>query len=89
MQMRKVPNFFLYIYKCVCSSAVLNIILSRTINSVANPFSRQYFFVLKMLSAYYICCIYLNALETTFIMEANTINPDQTAPRADWSNLGP
>ena len=24
--------------------------------------------------------LFLNALETTFIMEANTMNPDQTAP---------
>ena len=29
-------------------------------------------FVLKLLSAYYIFCIYLNVPETTFIMEANT-----------------
>ena len=39
-----------------------------------------------MLSAYYICCIYSNALQNTFVMEANTMNPDQTAPKgAVWS----
>ena len=37
-----------------------------------------------MLSAYYICCIYL--LQKNFIMEANSMNPDQTAPSgAVWS----
>ena len=33
-----------------------------------------------MLSAFYICCIYSSALQTSFFMEANTKNPDQTAP---------
>ena len=28
---------------------------------------------------YKVCCIYPSALQTTFIMEANTMNPDQTA----------
>ena len=41
----------------------------------------QYFFILKMLSAVYICCFYSNALQNAFAMEANTINPDQTAPK--------
>ena len=44
-----------------------------------NPYSASYF-VQKMSSAYNICCIYSNALQTNFIMEANTMNPDQTAP---------
>ena len=30
----------------------------------------------------YLCCIYSNALQTNFIIEANTMNPDQTAPKA-------
>ena len=35
---------------------------------------------------YYVCCINLDALKTTFIMEANTVNPDQSAPKgAAWS----
>ena len=37
-------------------------------------------FVLKMLSAYCVCCIYSNALQNTITTEANTTNPDQTAP---------
>ena len=37
-------------------------------------------FPLKMWSAYYICCMYSNALQNTFTMEANTMNPEQTAP---------
>ena len=37
-------------------------------------------YVMKMLPTYYICCIYSNALKKTFTVEANTMNPDQTAP---------
>ena len=40
-----------------------------------------FFFVQEMLSAFYVCCIYSNALQTNFIMEANTMNLDQTAPK--------
>ena len=43
---------------------------------VFNPYP-AYIFVLKMASAYYVCCINLNALQNTFIMEANTMNSDQ------------
>ena len=32
-------------------------------------------------NAYYICGIYSNALQTKFITEANTMNPDQTAQK--------
>ena len=45
------------------------------------PLLLPIFHVLKMSSAYHICCMYLNALETTFIMKANTMNSDQTAPQ--------
>ena len=37
-------------------------------------------FVQNMLS-YYICCIYSNVLKTNFLMEVNTMNTDQTAPK--------
>ena len=37
-------------------------------------------FVLKMPSAFYVCCIY------SLVIEANTMHPDQTAPESD---LGP
>ena len=37
-------------------------------------------FVVKMCSAFYICCIYLRAHKLDFFMEANSVNPDQTAP---------
>ena len=37
------------------------------------------FLFLKMVSAYYICCIYLNSHQITFTMKANTMNSDQTA----------
>ena len=33
-------------------------------------------FVQKMLSAYYACCLSLNALPTSFTIEANTMNPN-------------
>ena len=36
------------------------------------------FFVQKISFAYYECCIYSNALQTNFIVESNTMNPDQT-----------
>ena len=42
-------------------------------------------FVQKMPSALYICCIYSNVLKIYFITDANTMNPDQTAPKG--SNL--
>ena len=44
------------------------------------PLMLPIFHVLKMSFAYYICCVYLNALESAIIMAANTMNPDQTAP---------
>ena len=37
--------------------------------------------VQKMTSAYYVCCILLNALKTSFIREANSMHPDQTAAK--------
>ena len=40
----------------------------------------RHFFVLKMLSAFYVCCIYSNALQAYFIKEVKTMKPDQTAP---------
>ena len=38
-------------------------------------------FVLKMLSAFYICCIDSTANQITMIIDANTMDPDQTARR--------
>ena len=39
-----------------------------------------------MSSADYVCCIYPNVLQSTFVMDANSMNPDQTAPKgAVWS----
>ena len=40
-----------------------------------------------MLSAY-VCCIYIDALQNVFTLEANTMNPDQTAPLGQC-DLGP
>ena len=39
------------------------------------------FFVLKMSSAFYVCCIYSSALQTRLFMEANNMNPYQTASK--------
>ena len=36
-------------------------------------------FILRMLPAYYVCCIYSNACKNTSTMEVNTMNSDQTA----------
>ena len=41
------------------------------------------FFVQKMLSVFYNCCIYSNALQTNFITEANNMN------MREQSDLGP
>ena len=38
-------------------------------------------FIQIVLSAYYTCCIYSNALQITFIMEVNNMNPEETAPK--------
>ena len=38
------------------------------------------FFVLKMTTAYYVCCIFHKVLQTTFIMEAKNMSPDLIAP---------
>ena len=38
------------------------------------------------MSAYNVCCKYLNPLKNSLILEANSMNPDQTAPKgAVWS----
>ena len=38
------------------------------------------FYVQKISSAFYVCCIYSNAIQTSFITEAKTMNLDKTAP---------
>ena len=43
--------------------------------------SRQYFFVLKMPLAFYVYCIYSNALQTAFDHGSKYENPYQTAPQ--------
>ena len=49
-----------------------------------NPYPAN-IFVLKQLSAFYVCCIYI-APGIAFIMEENAKNPDQNAPiGAFWS----
>ena len=45
-----------------------------------NPYPVIIILVKKKMSADFPGCIYSNALETTFIMEANTMIPDQTDP---------
>ena len=56
------------------------------------PYPAIFLNVLKMFSAYYVCCIYSNAFQNTFTMAANTMNPDQTASKEFqfyfiWSNF--
>ena len=47
-------------------------------------------FTLVLSSAFYVCCIYMYSeyFRLDFIMEANNMNPDQTAP-LEQSDLGP
>ena len=49
-----------------------------------------YFFILKMLPAFYIDLLHMFQVQfrLVFIIEANTMNPDHTAPR-EQSELGP
>ena len=46
-----------------------------------NPYYALLFFVIKMLFSYSICCKDSNKLQKILTMEANTMNPDQTAPK--------
>ena len=46
----------------------------------------SFFLPIILLTAFYLCCLYLNAMETTFIMEANTANPDQTVHKGAVSS---
>ena len=48
---------------------VINIDFSLTLMTIC--------FVSKMLSAYYICCIYSSAFQTNFITKPNTMNPQK------------
>ena len=59
----------------------ISLLLSGSKNPVLIPylnFSLPIFSVLKMLSAYYVCCIYSDALQISSFMRADTMNPDQT-----------
>ena len=47
---------------------------------IFNPFMQMYF-VLKMLSGYHVCCVYLNAPQNNFTLKANTLSPDQSLIR--------
>ena len=48
---------------------------------VFNPYPAIIFILKKMSSAYYLCCIYSNALQKKITMEASTMDPVQTAPK--------
>ena len=41
-----------------------------------------------MLSVYVVCYIFLQIFQTYFCIQANIVDPDQTAPK-DHSDLGP
>ena len=63
--------------------------ISESVNQsqVRDPGPLGFLVVLKMLSAYYVCCICSNAIQINFIMEAKTLNPDQSAPLGAGSIL--
>ena len=48
---------------------------------LVNPYPATIFFLLKMLSAFYVYCKYSSALQVDLIMEANNMDSDQTAPK--------
>ena len=50
-----------------------------------NPLTLENLY-LKMLSVYVVCWIFLQTFQTYFCIQANSVDPDQTAPRgAVWS----
>ena len=49
-------------------------------NTILNLYP-AFFFIQKISSAYYTGCLYLNALQTNLILEANIMNTDQTTPK--------
>ena len=59
-------NSGLLLHAKLCSGAIVR-------------FSDRSSFVLKMMSAFYICYIYSSALQTKFFMVANNMDPGQTA----------
>ena len=42
----------------------------------------------ELSKGFHVCCIFSNTLQTTFIMEANSKNPDQTASLEAALDLG-
>ena len=53
---------------------------------VIYPYTPANILGLKMF-AFDICCIYSSVFRLDFIIDANTMNPDQTAPRGAGSSL--
>ena len=46
------------------------------------------YFVLKMLSAFYICCMYIQVhFGLDFLMESHTMNPDHRPHKVGWKLL--
>ena len=59
---------------------------STTISSSLKPLKSQEKLHLIMLSVYVVCWIFLQTFQTYFCIQANSVDPDQTAPRgAVWS----
>ena len=71
---------FLRLFKCVNAGDKI------TCSHCIKPYPAN-IYVLKMLSAFYICCIYSNSLQKTFTMDTNTMSQDQTVPY-EQSDLG-
>ena len=51
------------------------------INFLINEIMKISSYHAQKMFANYVCCIYSNAIQTNFIMETNTMNPDRTAPK--------
>ena len=54
-----------------------------------SPLKRQENLHLKMLSVYVVYWIFLRTFQTCFCIPANSVDPDQTAPLEEQSDLGP
>ena len=56
------------------------------IQIIPQPLKRQEKMHLKMSSVYVVCWIFLQTFQTYFGIQANSVDPDQTAPKgAVWS----
>ena len=68
---------------CKCHAAAHINLINKVFLTNTSPYPADIF--VKKIHDHIVCCFYSNALHSIFITEANTMNPNQTAP--DGSSL--